>query len=161
MAPRSLKSKIKSPDSLKKLFSTSAFNRKNIVFTNGVFDLLHKGHVSYLERARKLGDVLVIAINSDDSVRRLKGPERPVNPLTDRLEVVAALECVDYVTWFSEDTPLKVILKLRPQILSKGGDYEPSKIVGASEVKSWGGKVKVLPFVQGRSTTAMIARAKK
>ncbi len=154
---RPLKSKIKSPRLLKKALSRK---KGKVVFTNGCFDLLHKGHVSYLEKARKLGHLLVVALNSDESVKRLKGPERPLNTLADRLEVIAALESVDYVTWFEEDTPLNVILTLRPDILVKGGDWKASQIVGGKEVVSWGGKVKPLSFVEGRSTTEIIRRAR-
>lgn len=131
-----------------------------MVFTNGCFDLIHKGHVTYLEKAKNLGDVLVVALNSDISVQRLKGPTRPINPLKDRLEVIAALESVDYVTWFGEDTPLNLIQLLRPKILVKGGDWKLDQVVGAEEVLGWGGKVKLISFVPGRSTTGMIARVK-
>src|ERR1700757_562009 len=114
-------SKIKSPRSLKRILSGT---RKSTVFTNGCFDLLHKGHVTYLERARRLGDGLIVALNSDDSVKRLKGADRPLNSLADRLEVIAALESVDYVTWFEPDTPLELIRLIRPDILVKGGDWK-------------------------------------
>ncbi len=155
-APRKLLSKIKSPAALKKLAKGA-----KVVFTNGCFDIVHKGHVTYLERARKLGDILIVALNSDDSVRMLnKGPGRPINPLADRLEVIAALEAVDYVTWFEEATPLEVILKIRPKILAKGGDWTVDTIVGGREVQSWGGKVVSLPYVKGRSTTQILRRAK-
>jgi D-beta-D-heptose 7-phosphate kinase/D-beta-D-heptose 1-phosphate adenosyltransferase len=132
---------------------------KRVVFTNGCFDLLHPGHVETLERAKRLGDCLVVAVNSDPSVRRLKGPGRPVNPLAARLRVIAGLEAVDYVTFFGEDTPLETILALRPHVLVKGGDYSVATMVGAREIKSWGGTVKALPFVRGFSTTRIIAGA--
>jgi rfaE bifunctional protein nucleotidyltransferase chain/domain len=161
--PRKLLSKIKSPDALKKLFAKKAprgGKRPRVVFTNGCFDIVHKGHVTYLERARALGNVLVVALNSDASVRRLeKGPERPINTLADRLAVIAALEAADYVTWFEEDTPLKAILKIRPDLIVKGGDWSVDQIVGGKEVLSWGGKVKSLPYIEGKSTTQIIARA--
>jgi D-beta-D-heptose 7-phosphate kinase/D-beta-D-heptose 1-phosphate adenosyltransferase len=131
-----------------------------VVFTNGCFDLLHQGHVSYLAQARKLGDYLVVALNSDSSVRKLKGPGRPLNSLRDRMEVMASLECVDYVTWFSQDTPLALIKKIRPDILVKGGDWKANQIVGANDVLSWGGRVYSLPYVRGKSTTRLIAKAK-
>lgn len=131
-----------------------------IVFTNGVFDILHAGHVTYLEVARGFGDVLVVGINSDDSVQRLKGPERPLNPLHDRMIVVNALRCVDYVIGFSQDTPLELITALRPDVLVKGGDYVRDTIVGATEVESWGGRVEIVPLLQGRSTTNLITRAR-
>ncbi len=131
-------------------------NRKRIVFTNGCFDILHAGHVTYLEKARKLGDLLVVALNTDDSVKKIKGPERPINPLEDRARVIAALESVSYVTWFSEETPIKIIEKLMPHILVKGGDYKATEIVGYKEVTENGGKVKIIPFLKGRSTTRII-----
>lgn len=163
--PRKYSSKIKSPAALKSTLSRlrKASKKKTIrvVFTNGCFDLVHKGHVSYLQSARSLGDVLVVALNSDQSVKKLgKGPDRPINTLADRLEVIAALESVDFVTWFEEDTPLAVIRVLRPDRLVKGGDWSPDKIVGADDVRSWGGKVQSIPYVPGKSTTEIIARAK-
>jgi D-glycero-beta-D-manno-heptose 1-phosphate adenylyltransferase len=118
-----------------------------LVFTNGVFDVLHRGHVTYLAQSRALGASQVLALNSDASVRRLgKGPDRPVNRLEDRAAVVAALECIDLVTWFEEDTPLSLILLCRPDILVKGGDWPVEKIVGAREVLDWGGSVHSIPF---------------
>ena len=131
---------------------------KKVVFTNGCFDLLHAGHVTYLEKAKKLGDVLVVALNTDASTARLKGPTRPINPLKDRAMVIAALASVDYVTWFSSDTPLLLIQKLLPKVLVKGGDYEVEKIVGFKEVVAAGGKVKTISFLRGRSTTSMVKR---
>lgn len=131
---------------------------KTIVFTNGCFDILHAGHVSYLERAGALGDFLVLGLNSDDSVRRLKGPSRPVNSQADRAVVMAALRSVDCVVIFSEDTPLELITALRPHVLVKGGDYTPETIVGAAEVVADGGRVEVLPFLDGRSTSSIIAK---
>ena len=158
--PRKLSSKIKSPKALATLLKSR--KNKKFAFTNGVFDILHKGHVTYLEQARRLGDGLIVALNSDASTKRLgKGPNRPINTLADRLEVVAALESVDFVTWFEEDVPRNVIVQIKPDFLVKGGDYKASELSGASEIKSWGGKVKILPFVKGRSTTQIIARAKK
>lgn len=130
--------------------------KNRIVFTNGCFDLLHAGHVCYLEQAKELGDRLIVAVNSDASVRRLKGPSRPVIPEADRLRVLAALEAVDAVILFDEDTPLNLILTLRPDLLVKGGDYEENAVVGAREVKSWGGEVRVLPYLPGRSTRGII-----
>jgi rfaE bifunctional protein nucleotidyltransferase chain/domain len=131
---------------------------RRVVFTNGCFDLLHPGHVRYLERARALGDILVIAVNSDDSVRRLKGPGRPIIPESDRSEVVAALQCVDYVTIFTEDTPLEVIEQLRPDVLVKGGDWPKDQIVGRRSVEQRGGQVVTIEFEQGFSTTGIIER---
>lgn len=129
-----------------------------IVFTNGCFDILHLGHVRYLERARSLGDILVVAVNADASVRRLKGSGRPVLPESDRSEVVAALHCVDYVTVFDEDTPLEVIEELRPDVLVKGGDWAKEKIVGRQSVEARGGQVVTIEFEQGYSTTGIIER---
>jgi D-beta-D-heptose 7-phosphate kinase/D-beta-D-heptose 1-phosphate adenosyltransferase len=155
-SPRPSRSKIKNASALARVLARRG--KRKVVFTNGCFDLVHRGHVNYLERARKLGALLVVALNTDSSVKRLKGRGRPVSPLSDRLEVLASLEAVDFVTWFSEDTPLKVIQKLKPDVLVKGGDYKVNSIVGAPEVRSWGGRVKTLPFVKGRSTSGLLAR---
>lgn len=130
-----------------------------LVFTNGVFDILHRGHVTYLAEARALGAAMVVALNSDASVKRLgKGDDRPINTLEDRMAVIAALECVDLVTWFEEDTPLNRILEARPEVLVKGGDWSVDKIVGAAEVKAWGGSVHSIVFQHERSTTATLAK---
>lgn len=130
-----------------------------LVFTNGCFDILHRGHVTYLAQARALGASLLVAVNSDDSVRRLgKGPDRPVNALADRMAVLAALESVSLVTWFDEDTPLQRILECRPDILVKGGDWPVDRIVGAKEVIGWGGQVHAIPFLHERSTTALLGK---
>jgi rfaE bifunctional protein nucleotidyltransferase chain/domain len=130
-----------------------------LVFTNGVFDILHRGHVTYLAQARELGRALVVALNSDASVRRLgKGGDRPINALEDRLAVAAALESVTLVTWFDEDTPLARILECRPDHLVKGGDWAIEEIVGGREVTAWGGKVHAIPFLHERSTTRLLAR---
>jgi len=130
-----------------------------LVFTNGVFDLLHRGHVTYLARARALGASMIVALNSDASARRLgKGDDRPINPLADRLAVMASLEAVDIVTWFDEDTPLSVILAVHPDVLVKGGDWAPGTIVGAREVSGWGGSVHSIAFEHERSTTDLVQR---
>jgi D-beta-D-heptose 7-phosphate kinase/D-beta-D-heptose 1-phosphate adenosyltransferase len=129
-----------------------------IVFTNGCFDILHSGHVAYLEEARSLGDALVLGLNGDDSVRRLKGPERPLNLFEDRASVVAGLRAVDLVVGFAEDTPLNLIHLIQPDVLVKGGDWEISRIVGASFVMEQGGEVRSLAFKQGRSTTGVVER---
>ena len=135
---------------------SEALNRP-LVFTNGVFDILHRGHVTYLAQARALGASLVVALNSDASVKRLgKGDERPLNTLADRMAVIAALACVDLVTWFEEDTPLAAILACRPDVLVKGGDWQIAAIVGAAEVQGWGGAVHSIPFEHQRSTTALL-----
>lgn len=130
-----------------------------VVFTNGVFDILHAGHVTYLEEARALGDVLVVGLNSDDSVRRLKGPTRPVNTQEDRARVLGALRCVDHVIVFDDDTPLAVITALIPDVLVKGGDYTRDTVVGADVVEHYGGGVVIIPLLEGRSTTSIIARS--
>lgn len=128
-----------------------------LVFTNGCFDVLHRGHVTYLSQARALGAALVVGVNSDASVKRLgKGDDRPVNTQDDRMAVLAALESVSLVVPFDEDTPLELILACRPDILVKGGDWTPDKIVGAREVLGWGGAVQSIPFIHERSTTALL-----
>jgi D-beta-D-heptose 7-phosphate kinase/D-beta-D-heptose 1-phosphate adenosyltransferase len=129
-----------------------------VVFTNGCFDVLHRGHVEYLAAARSLGDVLVVGLNDDASVRRLKGAPRPVNPQEDRALVLAALASVDAVTVFDEDTPRELIAALLPDVLIKGGDYTVDTIIGAEEVIAAGGRVVVAPLVPGRSTTAILQR---
>jgi rfaE bifunctional protein nucleotidyltransferase chain/domain len=130
-----------------------------LVFTNGVFDILHRGHVTYLAQARSLGASLLLALNSDASARRLgKGEDRPINTVEDRAAVAAALESVDLVTWFDEDTPYELILACRPEVLVKGGDWPLDQIVGAFEVQSWGGKVHSIPFLFDRSTTRLLTR---
>jgi rfaE bifunctional protein nucleotidyltransferase chain/domain len=130
-----------------------------LVFTNGCFDILHRGHVTYLAQARALGAAMVVALNTDASVKRQgKGEDRPMNPLEDRLAVMAALGSVDLVTWFDEDTPIARIVEARPDILVKGGDWTPDNIVGAAEVRGWGGEVHSIPFAVERSTTALIRR---
>jgi len=132
--------------------------RGRLVFTNGVFDLLHPGHVDVLLGARRRGESLLVGVNSDDSVRRLKGPERPVRNAAERCYVLAALEAVDAVVVFEEDTPLELISALEPDILVKGGDYSESTIVGASQVRARGGEVVVIPLTPGHSTTSTIER---
>ncbi len=132
---------------------------QKVVFTNGVFDVLHRGHVTYLAEARALGASLIVALNSDASVKRLgKGDDRPINLLEDRMAVIASLESVSLVTWFEEDTPIARILAARPQVLVKGGDWAVDKIVGAPEVIGWGGEVHSIAFQHERSTTAMLAK---
>jgi D-glycero-beta-D-manno-heptose 1-phosphate adenylyltransferase len=129
---------------------------KKIVFTNGCFDILHRGHVTYLNEAKKLGDLLVLGVNSDASVKRLKGPERPINSENDRSFVLSQLKAVDFTEIFTEDTPLNLILKIKPQVLVKGGDWKIDQIVGAKEVISSGGNFFSLNFVDGYSTTSII-----
>jgi rfaE bifunctional protein nucleotidyltransferase chain/domain len=129
---------------------------KKIAFTNGCFDILHVGHVRYLQEARKTADILVLALNSDSSVRALKGEKRPLVCETDRAEVLAALQCIDFVTIFPELTPLELINYLKPDILLKGGDWPEDQVVGRDEVKTWGGKVTIIPEVAGKSTTNIV-----
>lgn len=136
--------------------------RRPLVFTNGVFDVMHRGHVLYLAQARQLGASLVVALNTDASARRLgKGPERPLNNEQDRAIMMAALGAVDLVTWFDEDTPLELIAQIRPDILVKGGDYDMSKLAETKLVNSWGGQARALPFVQGYSTTALVKKIRE
>ncbi len=136
--------------------------KRPLVFTNGVFDLLHRGHVTYLAQARALGASLLVAANSDASARGLgKGAGRPVNALPDRLAVLAALEAVTLVTWFEEETPLELIIAVKPDVLVKGGDWKPEAIVGAKEVRSWSGAVHSIPFAHERSTSELIERIRR
>lgn len=137
-----------------------ALHRQKIVFTNGCFDVLHYGHVHYLAQARQLGDLLVVGLNSDASVRRLKGESRPVNPEQARAFVLAALEMVDYVCLFEEDTPYELIAAVKPDVLVKGGDYAVDNIVGSDIVKGRNGDVVVLPFVEGFSSSSIIEKLK-
>ena len=132
---------------------------KRVVFTNGCFDLLHPGHVDYLSRARELGDALFVALNDDASVRRLKGPTRPIVPLSERMEILAALRSVDGVTSFSEDTPREIILALLPDVLVKGADWAPDAVIGRDTVEAAGGRVVLIPFLEGHSTSRIIAAA--
>ncbi|HTZ40653.1 MAG TPA: D-glycero-beta-D-manno-heptose 1-phosphate adenylyltransferase [Syntrophales bacterium] len=129
---------------------------KKIIFTNGCFDILHAGHTRYLREAKKLGDVLILALNSDNSVRAIKGEKRPIVPETERAEVVASLESVDYVTVFDELTPLELIEVLQPSVIVKGGDWAEKDIVGAEAVCKWGGRVAIMPEIEGASTTNVI-----
>lgn len=131
---------------------------KKLVFTNGCFDILHLGHIRLLHQAASLGDALLVALNSDDSVMRLKGPSRPVVPLAERAETVAALRCVGRVTAFAEDTPLELITVVKPDILVKGGDWAPDRVVGREVVEAGGGRVVIIPLVEGRSTSALLEK---
>lgn len=133
---------------------------KKIVFTNGCFDLLHIGHVKYLEEAKSLGDILIVGINTDQSVRRLKGPTRPIQNENDRAEILAALKAVDHTVLFDEETPIKLIENIKPDILVKGGDWKIEQIVGSDFVLQNGGKVFSLNFIEGRSTTRIIEKSK-
>ena len=156
MAQPSFEAKICEPAKLAERVRAAS---RPLVFTNGVFDILHRGHVTYLAEARALGSSLVVALNSDASARRLgKGDDRPINALPDRLAVIAALESVALVTWFDEDTPIERILACRPEHLVKGGDWSAERIVGAKEVAGWGGQVHSIPFQHDRSTTKLLSR---
>lgn len=151
--------KICPPDELRQRIANLP---RPLVFTNGCFDILHRGHVTYLGQARALGAAMVVALNSDDSVRRQgKGDDRPINTLPDRLAVMAALGCVDLVTWFDEDTPITRILDCAPDVLVKGGDWAPDRIVGAPETLARGGSVHSIPFEHLRSTTALLEKIRK
>lgn len=129
---------------------------QKVVFTNGCFDLLHAGHVAYLQEAKQQGDILVLGLNSDSSVRELKGPTRPIQKEDDRAFILAGLSCIDYVCLFSEETPLNLIQSVKPDVLVKGGDWKPEQIVGSEFVLAAGGEVKSLAFVEGRSTTNIV-----
>ncbi len=129
-----------------------------VVFTNGCFDLLHAGHVRLFRKAREKGDVLIVALNTDASVRRLKGPMRPVFPLRERLEIVSAFADIDYVTWFAEPTPRKIVAELLPDTLVKGGDWGPDRVVGRAEVEAAGGRVVIVPYLRGYSSSSLIDR---
>jgi D-beta-D-heptose 7-phosphate kinase/D-beta-D-heptose 1-phosphate adenosyltransferase len=151
-----LKEKVKRKEVLCKTIEDLKKKGKRIVFTNGCFDLLHLGHVRYLENSKSLGDVLVVGVNSDRSVRSLKGPERPILPEEERTEILSGLACVDFVTIFDELTPLDLISSLQPHILVKGGDWTKEAVVGKEVVEQSGGKVVILPFVEGSSTSNLI-----
>lgn len=131
---------------------------KTVVLTNGCFDLLHGGHIHLFKQAKKLGDVLIVAVNDDVSIKRLKGPSRPVFPLEERLEVLAAIGYIDYLLSFSQDTPRELITALLPDVLVKGGDWAPEKVVGREEVEEAGGRVVVIPYLQGYSSTDIIRK---
>ena len=151
-----MKEKVKSKEVLCKTIEDLKKKGKRIVFTNGCFDLLHLGHVRYLEKSKSLGDILVVGVNSDRSVRSLKGPERPILPEEERTEILSSLACVDYVTVFDELTPLELISSLQPHVYVKGGDWAKEAVVGKEVVEQSGGKVVILPFVEGSSTSNLI-----
>lgn len=150
--------KVLSKDCLKAELERLRREGKTVVFTNGCFDILHVGHVRYLREARKLGDALVLGLNSDASVRTLKGDKRPLVPQDERADVLAGLESVDYVVIFEEETPLELIRYLKPDFLVKGGDWSADDIVGAEDIKQWGGEVVVAPLIEGRSTTNVVEK---
>jgi len=150
--------KIVTPRALTAAVRAAQRRGRRVVFTNGCFDLLHVGHVRYLEQARRLGDLLVVAVNTDRSVRRIKGPHRPIVPQAQRAEVVSALGCVDYVVLFSTPTPQPLIATVRPDILVKGADWSVNQIAGKTEVEASGGKVRTIPLTKGSSTTRLIEK---
>lgn len=150
--------KILSRERLARIVGEAQARGKTVVFTNGCFDLLHVGHVKYLQQARRLGDLLVLGLNSDASIRRLKGEKRPLIGEEERAHILAALDCIDHVVVFDEDTPLELIKAIKPRVLVKGGDYTPETVVGRAEVESWGGRVELITFVDGHSTTRTIDR---
>ena len=131
---------------------------QTVVFTNGCFDLLHGGHIRLFREAKRRGDVLVVALNTDASVRKLKGPSRPIFPLKERLEVLSAVADIDYLTWFAENTPRKIIAALLPDVLIKGGDWTPDEVVGRAEIEAAGGRVVIVPYFKGHSSTSIIDR---
>ena len=153
--------KLKNLSALARIVGNIKKRGQKVVFTNGCFDILHAGHVEYLSKARKMGDILVIGLNSDSSVKKLKGDNRPINNELDRARVLSALYFIDYVTIFNEKTPESLIKKLKPDYLVKGGDWNEEKIAGADFVKSYGGKVRIVPFVAGYSTSSVIDKIAK
>ena len=156
-----MRGKIKGRENLRAILNGMKTEGKRIVFTNGCFDLLHVGHIRYLEEAKALGDILVVGMNSDRSVRNLKGSERPILPEEERAEILSALGCVDYVTIFDEADPFRLISQLKPHILVKGGDWTKETTVGKEVVEEAGGEVVIIPFVKGFSTSNLIQRILK
>ena len=161
MSPDRAQSRILTAKALGRRVERSRDAGEIVVFTNGCFDLLHVGHVRSLEEARSLGDRLVVAVNLDASVRRAKGPDRPIQPARTRMEVVAALACVDWVVGFGADTPIRLIRSLRPDILAKGGDWSLETIVGREEVEAWGGRVVRLDVIPGARTSDLIQKIRR
>ena len=156
-----MREKIKKRDELEKILEDLKGKGKKVVFTNGCFDILHIGHVRCLEEAKKLGDILVVGLNSDRSVRSIKGPSRPLTPEAERAEVLSALACVDYVVIFDEPDPLKLVSSLGPHILAKGGDWTREETIGREVVEKAGGRVVIIPQVRGVSTSGIIERIVK
>jgi rfaE bifunctional protein nucleotidyltransferase chain/domain len=156
-----VRKKVQPRDQLQVTTAEAKKSGKKVVFTNGCFDLLHVGHLHVLREAKKLGDILIVGLNSDKSVKQIKGAGRPIVPEGERAELIAALEMVNYVTMFDEPDPLNVIRELRPDVLAKGGDWAEDKIVGREFVESYGGRVAVIPFLKGHSTTEIIERMRK
>jgi D-beta-D-heptose 7-phosphate kinase/D-beta-D-heptose 1-phosphate adenosyltransferase len=156
-----VREKVKTRAALKAVAARAKSEGKKIVFTNGCFDLLHAGHLHVLKEAKKLGDVLIVALNSDSSVKRIKGPDRPILPESERAELIAALEMVDYVTLFDEPDPLNIVQEIKPDMLAKGGDWAADKIIGREFVESYGGQVAVINFLKGHSTTDIIEKIER
>ena len=153
--------KLHNEDDLFELVRVAREDGQQIVMTNGCFDLLHPGHVDYLEKAQALGDGLIVAVNDDDSIRRLKGDQRPINDIEFRTRMLSALDCVNWVVSFSEDTPENLYSKILPDILVKGGDYAEDEVIGADSVKKAGGRVEIIPFLEGYSSTELINKIKE
>ena len=153
--------KVRSLESLKRIRVRLRREGRKVVFTNGCFDLIHGGHIYLFRTAKTQGDVLIVALNSDASIRRLKGPSRPIFPLAERMEVLAALADIDYVTWFGENTPQKIIAALLPDVLVKGGDWGADEIVGTKEVEGAGGRIYRVPYLRGHSSTNIIEKIEK
>jgi D-beta-D-heptose 7-phosphate kinase/D-beta-D-heptose 1-phosphate adenosyltransferase len=153
--------KIRELEDLKERVEEEKRRGKKVVFTNGCFDLLHRGHLHLLREAKKLGDILIVAINSDDSVKRIKGPNRPVRPLAERADLLASLDVVDYVIWFDDIDPRRILKELRPNVLVKGGDWLKNEVVGADLIEQDGGEVTVIPYLEGHSTTHLIERIRQ
>jgi D-beta-D-heptose 7-phosphate kinase/D-beta-D-heptose 1-phosphate adenosyltransferase len=148
--------KIQKLENLLKMRKRLRADKKKVVFTNGCFDLLHSGHIHLFRKAKKLGDILIVAVNDDASVKTNKGPLRPIFPLRERLEILEAIEDIDYLTSFSEETPQRIISRLLPDVLAKGGDWGPNQVVGRKEVEQAGGRVVIIPYLEGRSTSEII-----
>jgi glycerol-3-phosphate cytidylyltransferase len=147
------KQRVQKPEDLAKIIEQSKAEGKKVVFTNGIFDFVHAGHLEYLEKARNLGDMLVMAINSDASTKRIKGPTRPINKQEDRAQILAGLRCVDFVTVFDQDTPTEILGLLKPSIHAKGGDYDPEKMPETPTVRKNGGEVVIIPLKDGYSNS--------
>ena len=160
MLPSVVSGKLKNLEEIKAIAAQTRKDGKTVVFTNGCFDLLHRGHVYILRQAKACGDVLIVAINSDKSVKQIKGPLRPIMPETDRSDLIGAMEMVDYIVLFDEPDPYQVISAIRPNVLAKGGDWSVERIVGADIVRKHGGRVAVIPYLEAFSTTAIIERIK-
>jgi D-beta-D-heptose 7-phosphate kinase/D-beta-D-heptose 1-phosphate adenosyltransferase len=152
------RAKVKSLGALRKIRARLYRQGKKVVFTNGCFDLIHGGHIELFRKAKSLGDILIVALNTDASVRKIKGPSRPVFPLEERFEVLGAIEYIDYLTSFAEETPQEIIASLLPDVLVKGGDWQPGQVVGKKEVEAAGGRVALVPYLKGHSSSSIIHR---